>query len=87
MRAFFTTLDLVHHRLEQAAKNGGGNRRPIKAAGVQQGASHIGVEGRGGKMVFEEAAVDIGKAGKIGINGFLAIRRVGVQHIEQLCQL
>ena len=34
--------------------------------------------------MFKQAAVDIGKTGKIGIQGFLAIRRVGVQHIEQL---
>ena len=86
MRALFATLVRVHHRLKKAAEDRGGNRCPVKAAGVEEGGAHVGVERRSGEIRLKQPAVDVGEGGKIGVQRALTLILGRVQHVEQLRQ-
>ena len=84
MRPRLAAFGFIHNRLEQGAKNSGGDARPVEAAGLNQPFTHFRVERRGTNQIGKQGPVHIGKAGKIFVQVVLALIFGGVEYLEKL---
>ena len=76
----------VHDALEQAAKDGGADGRPVERAGVEQRLAHGGGEVGHGQAFFKQLAVDVGKGGQLRVERGAAFGVGCVEHLKQLRQ-
>ena len=86
MRAQVAAGFVVHDALEQAAKDGRADGRPVERSGVQQGFAHGGAEVGHGQGFFKQTAVDVRELAQLFVDGFAALALVRVEHLKQLPQ-
>ena len=76
----------VHDALEQAAKDGGADGRPVERACIEQRLAHGGGEISHGQRFFKQLAVDVGKGGQLRIERGAALGLRCVEHLKHLRQ-
>jgi hypothetical protein len=73
----------VHDRLEEGAEDRRADPAPVEAAAVQKRLAHGGVEGGGGKRLFEKSAVHVGEGREVFVEGCEPPVVRGIQNMEE----
>ena len=75
----------VQRAFEDGAKNGRRNAAPVEAATLgEDELARRRVDGRDGDGLGEEAAVDIGERGELGLHEFIAVFDLLIEHAKEL---